>query len=120
MSLCAVPARIAAQLAKFPSAARWAYRSSQHDTTSIDDYPSELRQYMMRVPEDDMEQQMEALRQFKLSQQQNRRRRCHWGFTRDCERSLNLLAEAITEQVVMQAWQQVSVRHGVPAHLSGQ
>lgn len=43
--------------------------SQLYDTTSIDDYPSELRQYMMRVPEDDMEQQMEALRQFKLSQQ---------------------------------------------------
>ncbi|MBP6519150.1 MULTISPECIES: bifunctional [glutamate--ammonia ligase]-adenylyl-L-tyrosine phosphorylase/[glutamate--ammonia-ligase] adenylyltransferase [unclassified Shewanella] len=122
VSLCCASPWIAAQLAKFPMLLDELIDPSQlYDTTSIDDYPSELRQYMMRVPEDDMEQQMEALRQFKLSQQLKIAAADVTGVLPVMQVSdhLTFLAEAIIEQVVMQAWQQVSVRHGVPAYLEG-
>lgn len=122
VSLCCASPWIAAQLAKFPMLLDELIDPSQlYDTTSIDDYPSELRQYMLRVPEDDMEQQMEALRQFKLSQQLKIAAADVTGVLPVMQVSdhLTFLAEAIIEQVVMQAWQQVSVRHGVPAHLEG-
>lgn len=122
VSLCCASPWIAAQLAKFPMLLDELIDPSQlYDTTSIDDYPSELRQYMLRVPEDDMEQQMEALRQFKLSQQLKIAAADVTGVLPVMQVSdhLTFLAEAIIEQVVMQAWQQVSVRHGVPAYLEG-
>ncbi len=37
--------------------------------TATDAYRDELRQYLLRVPEEDEEQQLEALRQFKQAQQ---------------------------------------------------
>ncbi|MCU7993630.1 bifunctional [glutamate--ammonia ligase]-adenylyl-L-tyrosine phosphorylase/[glutamate--ammonia-ligase] adenylyltransferase [Shewanella glacialipiscicola] len=122
VSLCCASPWIAVQLAKFPMLLDELIDPSQlYDTTSIDDYPSELRQYMLRVPEDDMEQQMEALRQFKLSQQLKIAAADVTGVLPVMQVSdhLTFLAEAIIEQVVMQAWQQVSVRHGVPAYLGG-
>ncbi|MGI2022366.1 bifunctional [glutamate--ammonia ligase]-adenylyl-L-tyrosine phosphorylase/[glutamate--ammonia-ligase] adenylyltransferase [Shewanella glacialipiscicola] len=122
VSLCCASPWIAVQLAKFPMLLDELIDPSQlYDTTSIDDYPSELRQYMLRVPEDDMEQQMEALRQFKLSQQLKIAAADVTGVLPVMQVSdhLTFLAEAIIEQVVMQAWQQVSVRHGVPAYLEG-
>ncbi|MGS0728715.1 [protein-PII] uridylyltransferase family protein, partial [Shewanella sp. 0m-11] len=70
VSLCLASPWIAQQLAKFPMLLDELIDPAQlYDTTSLDDYGSELRQYLLRVPEDDLEQQMEALRQFKLSQQ---------------------------------------------------
>lgn len=122
VSLCCASPWIAAQLAKFPMLLDELIDPSQlYDTTSLDDYPSELRQYMLRVPEDDMEQQMEALRQFKLSQQLKIAAADVTGVLPVMQVSdhLTFLAEAIIEQVVMQAWQQVAVRHGVPTHLEG-
>ena len=122
VSLCCASPWIAVQLAKFPMLLDELIDPSQlYDTTSIDDYPSELRQYMLRVPEDDMEQQMEALRQFKLSQQLKIAAADVTGVLPVMQVSdhLTFLAEGIIEQVVMQAWQQVSVRHGVPAYLEG-
>lgn len=39
-----------------------------YQPTATDAYRDELRQYLLRVPEDDEEQQLEALRQFKQAQ----------------------------------------------------
>lgn len=122
VSLCCASPWIAAQLAKFPMLLDELIDPAQlYDTTSLDDYPSELRQYLLRVPEDDMEQQMEALRQFKLSQQLKIAAADVTGVLPVMQVSdhLTFLAEAIIEQVVMQAWQQVAQRHGVPAYLEG-
>lgn len=120
VSLCCASPWIAAQLAKFPMLLDELIDPAHlYDTTSLDDYPSELRQYLLRVPEDDMEQQMEALRQFKLSQQLKIAAADVTGVLPVMQVSdhLTFLAEAIIEQVVMQAWQQVAVRHGVPSYL---
>ncbi|QLE86837.1 bifunctional [glutamate--ammonia ligase]-adenylyl-L-tyrosine phosphorylase/[glutamate--ammonia-ligase] adenylyltransferase [Shewanella sp. Scap07] len=122
VSLCMASPWIAEQLAKFPMLLDELIDPVQlYDTTALDDYGSELRQYLLRVPEDDMEQQMEALRQFKLSQQLKIAAADVTGVLPVMQVSdhLTLLAEAIIEQVVLQAWHQVSSRHGVPPHLSG-
>lgn len=39
-----------------------------YQPTATDAYRDELRQYLLRVPEEDEEQQLEALRQFKQAQ----------------------------------------------------
>lgn len=120
VSLCCASPWISAQLAKFPMLLDELIDPAQlYDTTSLDDYGSELRQYLLRVPEEDMEQQMEGLRQFKLSQQLKIAAADVTGVLPVSQVSdhLTLLAEAIIEQVVMQAWLQVSSRHGVPTHL---
>ncbi len=120
VSLCCASPWIAAQLAKFPMLLDELIDPAHlYDTTSLDDYPSELRQYLLRVPEEDMEQQMEALRQFKLSQQLKIAAADVTGVLPVMQVSdhLTFLAEAIIEQVVMQAWQQVAKRHGVPIYL---
>ncbi|PMG76515.1 bifunctional glutamine synthetase adenylyltransferase/deadenyltransferase [Shewanella sp. 10N.286.51.B7] len=117
ISLCCASPWIAEELANFPMLLDELIDPSQlYDTTSVDDYPSELRQYLLRVPEDDMEMQMEALRQFKLSQQLKIAAADVTGVLPVMEVSdhLTFLAEAIIEQVVLQAWHQVSARHGVP------
>lgn len=122
VSLCCASPWIATQLAKFPMLLDELIDPAHlYDTTSLDDYPSELRQYLLRVPEDDMEQQMEALRQFKLSQQLKIAAADVTGVLPVMQVSdhLTFLAEAIIEQVVMQAWQQVAQRHGVPGYLEG-
>ncbi|WP_394203350.1 bifunctional [glutamate--ammonia ligase]-adenylyl-L-tyrosine phosphorylase/[glutamate--ammonia-ligase] adenylyltransferase [Shewanella waksmanii] len=122
VSLCMASPWIAEQLAKFPMLLDELIDPVQlYDTTALDDYGSELRQYLLRVPEDDMEQQMEALRQFKLSQQLKIAAADVTGVLPVMQVSdhLTLLAEAIIEQVILQAWQQVSARHGVPPHLTG-
>ncbi|QSX30770.1 bifunctional [glutamate--ammonia ligase]-adenylyl-L-tyrosine phosphorylase/[glutamate--ammonia-ligase] adenylyltransferase [Shewanella cyperi] len=121
VSLCCASPWIATQLARFPMLLDELIDPAQlYDTTSLDDYGSELRQYLLRVPEEDMEQQMEALRQFKLSQQLKIASADVTGVLPIMQVSdhLTFLAEAIIEQVVHQAWQQVSARHGIPEHLT--
>ncbi|QIR13659.1 bifunctional [glutamate--ammonia ligase]-adenylyl-L-tyrosine phosphorylase/[glutamate--ammonia-ligase] adenylyltransferase [Shewanella aestuarii] len=117
VSLCCASPWIAKELANFPMLLDELIDPAQlYDITSIDDYPSELRQYLLRVPEDDMEQQMEALRQFKLSQQLKIAAADVTGVLPVMQVSdhLTFLAEAIIEQVVLQAWHQIAQRHGVP------
>lgn len=121
VSLCCASPWIAQQLAKFPMLLDELIDPSQlYDTTSLDDYGSELRQYLLRVPEEDMEQQMEALRQFKLSQQLKIAAADVTGVLPIMQVSdhLTFLAEAIIEQVIVHAWQQISARHGVPPNLA--
>ncbi|MCJ8301850.1 bifunctional [glutamate--ammonia ligase]-adenylyl-L-tyrosine phosphorylase/[glutamate--ammonia-ligase] adenylyltransferase [Shewanella sp.] len=122
VSLCQASPWIAEQLSKFPMLLDELIDPTQlYDTTSLDDYASELRQYLLRVPEEDMEQQMEVLRQFKLSQQLKIAAADVTGVLPVSEVSdhLTLLAEAVIDQVVTQAWLQITSRHGIPTHLEG-
>lgn len=121
ISLCCISPWIAEQLSRFPMLLDELIDPVQlYDTTPLDDYPAELRQALLRVPDDDMEQQMEALRQFKLSQQLKIAAADVTGILPVMQVSdhLTYLAQAIIEQVVQQAWQQVASRHGEPAHLT--
>ena len=84
--------------------------------TDPKDYPGELRQYLLRVERDDLEQQMEALRQFKQVQ-----------LLRICAADLvgalplmkvsdylTFLAQAILNEVVNLCWNQLADKYGVP------
>lgn len=60
---------IASQLARYPLLLdELLDPNTLYQPTAMDAYRDELRQYLLRVPEDDEEQQLEALRQFKQAQ----------------------------------------------------
>ncbi len=82
---------------------------------------AELQERLLRIPEDDLEQQMEALRHFKLA---------HGLRVAASEISgslplmkvsdyLTWLAEAILDQVLALAWRHSVARHGVPKRADG-
>lgn len=117
ISLCSASPWIASELARFPMLLDELIEPAQlYNTTSLDDYASELRQYLLRIPADDMEQLMEGMRQFKLSQQLKIAAADVTGVLPVMEVSdhLTFLAEALIEQVVHYAWQQVTERFGEP------
>ena len=69
ISLCAASPMIASQLARYPLLLdELLDPNTLYQPTAMDAYRDELRQYLLRVPEDDEEQQLEALRQFKQAQ----------------------------------------------------
>lgn len=83
---------------------------------AIRQYKEEIRQYFLRIEPDDLELQMEALRQFKQTHQL----RIAAADATDklsvikVSDHLTALAEAIIEQAVNLGWQQVTKRFGSP------
>ncbi|MGL5287218.1 MAG: bifunctional [glutamate--ammonia ligase]-adenylyl-L-tyrosine phosphorylase/[glutamate--ammonia-ligase] adenylyltransferase [Aeromonas sp.] len=88
--------------------------------TPLDHYKPQLRQFLLRVPEEDVEQQMEALRQFKQIQLLRIVAADIAGALPLMKVSdhLTWLAEAIVEEVVNLAWSQMSERYGVPPEVA--
>jgi glutamate-ammonia-ligase adenylyltransferase len=85
----------------------------------LESYQTELRDFLARIPEDDMEQQMEALRQFKQICILRIAAADVAGVLPVMKVSdhLTYLAEAIVESVVNQAWLQMAEKYGEPNHL---
>lgn len=87
-----------------------------HNPPQLSSYALELRERMLRIPEEDLEAQMEALRQFKQSQQL----RIAAAEIADVlpvakiSDHLTALAEAILTEVINLSWQHISERFGVP------
>uniref|UniRef100_UPI0025966590 bifunctional [glutamate--ammonia ligase]-adenylyl-L-tyrosine phosphorylase/[glutamate--ammonia-ligase] adenylyltransferase n=1 Tax=uncultured Rheinheimera sp. TaxID=400532 RepID=UPI0025966590 len=83
------------------------------------DYSDKLRQVMLRVPTDDLELQMEVLRQFKQAQQLRIAAADITGILPLMKVSdhLTFLAEAIIAAVVELSWQQMAEKYGLPAGL---
>lgn len=79
-------------------------------------YALELRERMLRIPEEDLEAQMESLRQFKQSQQLRIAAADIANVlpVDQVSSHLTALAEAILSEVINLAWQQISERFGVP------
>lgn len=120
--LCEASSLVAEQLARFPILLdELLVPQVLYNPIPLDAYKDELRQFLLRVPEDDVEQQMEALRQFKQIQLLRIAAADIAGALPLMKVSdhLTWLAEAIVEEVVNQAWCQISARHGVPAQLAG-
>jgi [glutamine synthetase] adenylyltransferase / [glutamine synthetase]-adenylyl-L-tyrosine phosphorylase len=119
LKLCDASGVVASQLARFPILLD-ELLDPQHlyHPTPLDHYQDELRQYLMRVPEEDVEQQMEALRQFKQIQLLRISAADIAGALPLMKVSdhLTWLAEAILEEVVSQAWTQLTARYGLPPH----
>jgi len=89
---------------------------------ALSSYRNDLREVMLRIPEDDLEAQMDMLRQFKQAQ--------HLRIAAaDISNILPLtkvsdhltaLAEAIIEEVVNLAWQHIVQRFGLPTSIIAQ
>ncbi|BBG59944.1 bifunctional [glutamate--ammonia ligase]-adenylyl-L-tyrosine phosphorylase/[glutamate--ammonia-ligase] adenylyltransferase [Providencia rustigianii] len=121
--LCAASPMIAEQLARHPLLLdELLDPQSLYQPLPLTAYRDELRQYLMRVPEDDEEQQLEALRQFKQAQLLRIAAEDISGVLPVMKVSdhLTYLAEAIIDAVVHQAWQMMVKRYGEPAHLAQQ
>ncbi|MDG6895416.1 bifunctional glutamine synthetase adenylyltransferase/deadenyltransferase [Volucribacter amazonae] len=120
LQLCAKSQLIAEQVARHPILLdELLDQKALLNLPTFEQYPAELQQYLLRLPQDDEEQFIDALRQFKNAAL----------FHVACadilailpvmkvSDHLTFLAEAIIEAVVNLAWQQLSQRYGVPDHL---
>lgn len=118
--LCAASPMVANQLARHPILLdELLDPNTLYKPIAPDSYPDELRQYLLRVPPDDEEQQIEALRQFKQSQQLRIAAGDIAGALPVMKVSdhLTYLAEAILTAVIQQAWDHMLARYGQPGHL---
>lgn len=118
--LCAASPMVANQLARHPILLdELLDPRTLYQPIAPDAYRDELRQYLLRVPADDEEQQLEALRQFKQAQHLRIAAGDISGALPVMKVSdhLTYLAEAILEAVIQQAWEQMVARYGEPAHL---
>jgi glutamate-ammonia-ligase adenylyltransferase len=121
ISLCAASPMVASKLARYPLLLdELLDPNTLYQPTATDAYRDELRQYLLRVPEDDEEQQLEALRQFKQAQMLRVAAADIAGTLPVMKVSdhLTWLAEAIIDAVVQQAWGQMVTRYGQPKHLA--
>jgi len=117
VKLCAASPWVTQQIARFPLLLDELLNPvSLYQPVAFDQYADELRQSLLRVETEDLELQIETLRQFKLSQQLK-------IAAADISNALPVmqvsdhlthLAEAIIVQVVDIAWQQIVAKHGVP------
>ncbi|AHD12484.1 glutamine-synthetase adenylyltransferase [Pseudomonas sp. FGI182] len=122
LTLCAASPWIAEQIARYPLLLDELLNEGRLFSPPLaPELASELRERLTRIPEDDLEQQMEALRHFKLA---------HSLRVAASEISGNLplmkvsdyltwLAEAILDQVLALAWRQTVARHGQPKRSDG-
>jgi len=121
LKLCSASPRVSAQLARHPILLDELLDPQKlYHPTELSNYRSELQQFMLRIPEEDMEQQMEALRQFKQMQF------LHIA-TADIAKGIKLpqvsdhltcLSEAILEYVVQIAWAQITEKFGIPSNVA--
>ncbi|WP_417315301.1 bifunctional [glutamate--ammonia ligase]-adenylyl-L-tyrosine phosphorylase/[glutamate--ammonia-ligase] adenylyltransferase [Enterobacter sp.] len=121
ISLCAASPMVANKLARYPLLLdELLDPNTLYQPTATDAYRDELRQYLLRVPEEDEEQQLEALRQFKQAQMLRVAAADIAGTLPVMKVSdhLTWLAEAMIDAVVHQAWVQMVARYGQPKHLA--
>ncbi|RBW42822.1 bifunctional [glutamate--ammonia ligase]-adenylyl-L-tyrosine phosphorylase/[glutamate--ammonia-ligase] adenylyltransferase [Psychromonas sp. B3M02] len=122
LKLCSESYRVSEQLARHPILLDELLDPAKlYHPTALDSYRSELQQFMLRIPGEDMEQQMEALRQFKQMQF------LHIA-TADIAKGIKLpqvsdhltaLSEAILDYVVQIAWAQITDKFGFPSNVEG-
>lgn len=87
-----------------------------YKTLPLSSYEQEIRQYFLRIDDNDLEMQMEALRQFKQTHQLKIAAADATGVLDVMKVSdhLTALSEAIVSQCVNLAWQQMVTRFGYP------
>ncbi|ANS86385.1 [Glutamate--ammonia-ligase] adenylyltransferase [Vibrio scophthalmi] len=118
--LCTASPMISEQLGRYPILLDELIDPQQlYNPVPLDSYRTELRDYLARIPEDDMEQQIEALRQFKQICILRIAAADIAGVLPVMKVSdhLTYLSEAIVESVVNQAWLQMCDKYGQPNHL---
>ncbi len=87
-----------------------------HNPTEISAYGHELRESMLRIPEEDLEAQMDGLRLFKQAQQLRIAAAdiSEVLSVEQVSQHLTALAQAIIAEVINIGWQQVITRFGAP------
>ncbi|WP_346837746.1 bifunctional [glutamate--ammonia ligase]-adenylyl-L-tyrosine phosphorylase/[glutamate--ammonia-ligase] adenylyltransferase [Microbulbifer sp. SAOS-129_SWC] len=121
LRLCSASPHIAEQLARHPILLDEMLDSRRLlAPASAADIADELRREMLRVDPEDLEAQMEALRHFKQSQSLRIAAQEVSGALplMKVSDSLTWLAEAILQQSLTLAWNQVVEKHGAPAGAS--
>ncbi len=122
ISLCAASPWISEQIARFPLLLDELLNEGRLFKPPLaPELAAELRERLARIPEDDLEQQMEALRHFKLAHRLRVAASEIAGTLPLMKVSdyLTWLAEAILEQVLALAWRQTVARHGTPRRADG-
>lgn len=117
LTLCAASPWIAEQIARFPLLLDELLNEGRlFSPPGKSELAAELRERLTRIPEDDLEQQMEALRHFKLAHGLRVAASEIAGSLPLMKVSdyLTWLAEAILEQVLQLGWRQVTQKHGFP------
>jgi glutamate-ammonia-ligase adenylyltransferase len=117
VKLCEASSWVTKQIARFPLLLDELLNpASLYQPVEMGQYADELRQTMLRVEPEDLELQIETLRQFKLSQQLKIAAADISGVLPIMKVSdhLTYLAEAVITQVVDIAWQQMAAKYGVP------
>jgi len=117
VKLCAASPWVTQQISRFPLLLDELLNPiSLYQPVAFNQYADELRQALLRVEPEDLELQIETLRQFKLSQQLKIAASDISNALPVMQVSdhLTYLAEAIIAQVVDIAWQQITAKHGVP------
>ncbi len=118
--LCTASAMIAVQLARHPLLLdELLDPATLYHPLAPQAYVDELRQYLLRVPEQDEEQRLDAMRQFKQAQHLRIAASDITGVLPVMRVSdhLTYLAEAMIAAVIQQAWKTMVSRYGRPNHL---
>ncbi|HAB63661.1 MAG TPA: bifunctional [glutamate--ammonia ligase]-adenylyl-L-tyrosine phosphorylase/[glutamate--ammonia-ligase] adenylyltransferase [Pseudomonas sp.] len=122
LELCAGSPWIAEQIARFPLLLDELLNAGRLFSPPLaPELADELRERLARIPEDDLEQQMEALRHFKLAHRLRVAASEIAGTLPLMKVSdyLTWLAEAILEEVLALAWRHTVARHGQPRRADG-
>lgn len=121
IKLCACSRWVVQQLANYPMLLDELIDPAIFERPiALNEYHSELQRSMLRSPDDDLEVQMDMLRQFKLSMQLKIAAADISGALPLMKVSdhLTTLAEVLLGFVVRAAWAQISQRHGTPENRS--
>jgi glutamate-ammonia-ligase adenylyltransferase len=122
IALCAASPWIATEIARFPILLDELLNEGRlFSPPQAPELAAELQERLVRIPEDDLEQQMEALRHFKLAHGLRVAASEIAGTLPLMKVSdyLTWLAEAILAQVLALAWRQVTARYGAPRRADG-
>ena len=122
LTLCAASPWIAEQITRFPLLLDELLNEGRLFKPPLaPELAAELRERLTRIPEDDLEQQMEALRNFKLAHRLRVAASEIAGSLPLMKVSdyLTWLAEAILEQVLALAWRQTVAKYGTPQRTDG-
>jgi glutamate-ammonia-ligase adenylyltransferase len=122
ITLCAASPWIAEQITRFPLLLDELLNEGRLFSPPLaPELAAELRERLTRIPEDDLEQQMEALRHFKLAHGLRVAASEIAGTLPLMKVSdyLTWLAEAILDQVLALAWRQTVAKYGNPRRADG-
>lgn len=123
ITLCAASPWIASQLTRFPALLDELLNEGRlYSPPKAPELANELRERLLRIPEDDLEQQMNVLRNFKLAHRLRVAASEIAGTLPLMKVSdyLTWLAEAVLDQVLHLVWNEMIRKHGRPRRADGE